>query len=82
MEHLNAIIEEAAGAVRSGEVIGVPTDTLYGLAADPYDQNALARIFEIKGRPGVKPLASTRHSRSPRFPTGRWISPRSTGPVR
>ena len=57
MEHLHAIIEDAAGAVRSGEVIGVPTDTLYGLAADPFDQNALERIFVIKGRPGVKPLA-------------------------
>ena len=57
MEHLHAIIEDAAGAVRSGEVIGVPTDTLYGLAADPFDQNALERIFAIKGRPGVKPLA-------------------------
>jgi tRNA threonylcarbamoyl adenosine modification protein (Sua5/YciO/YrdC/YwlC family) len=57
MEHLHAIIEDAAGAVRSGEVIGVPTDTLYGLAADPFDQNALERIFLIKGRPGVKPLA-------------------------
>ena len=57
MEHLEAIIEDAAGAVRSGEVIGVPTDTLYGLAADPFDQNALERIFAIKGRPGVKPLA-------------------------
>ena len=57
MEHLHAIIEDAAGAVRSGEVIGVPTDTLYGLAADPFDQNALERIFSIKGRPGVKPLA-------------------------
>jgi len=57
MEHLHAIIEDAAGAVRSGEVVGVPTDTLYGLAADPFDQNALERIFSIKGRPGVKPLA-------------------------
>ncbi len=57
MEHLHAIIEDAAGAVRSGEVVGVPTDTLYGLAADPFDQNALERIFVIKGRPGVKPLA-------------------------
>jgi tRNA threonylcarbamoyl adenosine modification protein (Sua5/YciO/YrdC/YwlC family) len=57
MEHLHATIEEAAGAVRGGEVIGVPTDTLYGLAADPFDQNALEHIFEIKGRPGVKPLA-------------------------
>lgn len=49
--------EEAVAAVRTGETVGVPTDTLYGLAADPFNQDALARIFEMKGRPGVKPLA-------------------------
>lgn len=50
-------IEEAVRAVRRGEVIGVPTDTLYGLAADPFDPDALELIFVIKGRPGLKPLA-------------------------
>jgi len=49
--------DEAIEAVRRGEVIGVPTDTLYGLAVDPFNQDALERIFEIKGRPGLKPLA-------------------------
>jgi L-threonylcarbamoyladenylate synthase len=51
------IVIEASVAVRRGEVIGIPTDTLYGIAADPFNEDALERIFEIKGRPGLKPLA-------------------------
>jgi len=51
------ILEQASAAVRNGELIGVPTDTLYGIAADPFNEDALARIFEVKGRPGLKPLA-------------------------
>lgn len=48
---------DAAAAVRDGELVGIPTDTLYGIAADPFNEDALERIFEIKGRPGLKPLA-------------------------
>jgi tRNA threonylcarbamoyl adenosine modification protein (Sua5/YciO/YrdC/YwlC family) len=51
------IIGDASVAVRSGDLIGVPTDTLYGIAADPFNEDALERIFEVKGRPGLKPLA-------------------------
>jgi len=51
------ILDQAAAAIRNGELIGVPTDTLYGIAVDPFNEDALARIFELKGRPGVKPLA-------------------------
>lgn len=54
---MDQLIERALGAIRDGEVIGIPTDTLYGLAADPFNPDALERIFEIKGRPGLKPLA-------------------------
>ncbi len=50
-------IEEAVAALKRGEIVGVPTDTLYGLAADPFQQDALETIFTLKGRPGVKPLA-------------------------
>lgn len=49
--------EAAAAAIRAGAVVGVPTDTLYGLAADPFNPDALERIFAIKGRPGLKPLS-------------------------
>jgi tRNA threonylcarbamoyl adenosine modification protein (Sua5/YciO/YrdC/YwlC family) len=50
-------IDAAVTALREGEIVGVPTDTLYGLAADPYRQDALETIFVLKGRPQVKPLA-------------------------
>lgn len=50
-------VESAVAALRKGEIVGVPTDTLYGLAADPYRQDALEAIFVLKGRPQVKPLA-------------------------
>ena len=50
-------IDEAVAALRNGEIVGVPTDTLYGLAADPFREDALDAIFELKGRPANKPLA-------------------------
>lgn len=50
-------IEQAVAALRDGGIVGVPTDTLYGIAADPFRQDALDTIFELKGRPGEKPLA-------------------------
>ncbi len=48
---------EVVAALRDGKIVGIPTDTLYGLAVDPYRQDALDAIFELKGRPGEKPLA-------------------------
>ena len=41
---------DAVQAIRAGGVIAIPTDTLYGLGADPFCADAVARIFEIKGR--------------------------------
>ena len=49
-------IEEAIAALRRGEAIGLPTETVYGLAADARDPAAVRRIFELKGRPGDHPL--------------------------
>ena len=49
--------DDAIQAIQAGEIIGVPTDTLYGVAADPFNQDALEKIFVLKGRPGLKPLA-------------------------
>ncbi|MGE5245613.1 MAG: L-threonylcarbamoyladenylate synthase [Betaproteobacteria bacterium] len=45
-----AAIEEAAAAVLAGEVVAMPTDTLYGLAADPFSRQAVARVFAVKDR--------------------------------
>ena len=39
--------------IRSGGIVAVPTDTLYGLAVDPRDSCAVARLFEVKGRPAA-----------------------------
>jgi L-threonylcarbamoyladenylate synthase len=49
-------LEAAVEAVRSGAVIGLPTDTVYGIGADPLNQQAVARLFELKGRPERKPI--------------------------
>jgi tRNA threonylcarbamoyl adenosine modification protein (Sua5/YciO/YrdC/YwlC family) len=50
------VIEEAAQALRRGDIVGLPTDTVYGIAADPFQEHAVARLFEIKQRPGIKPI--------------------------
>lgn len=43
-------ISEAAGLLKSGHLVAFPTDTLYGLGADPFDPAALALLYEAKGR--------------------------------
>jgi L-threonylcarbamoyladenylate synthase len=48
---------EAVDAIRDGYIVGVPTDTLYGLAADPFREDALDAVFVLKGRERDKPLA-------------------------
>lgn len=42
--------------LRAGEVVAIPTETVYGLAGDATDGRAVARIFEAKGRPRFNPL--------------------------
>lgn len=49
-------IERAVAVIRGGGVVGVPTDTVYGLAVDPLDERAMSRLFDIKGRPDHKPV--------------------------
>ena len=49
-------IEQAGALLRAGEVVGIPTETVYGLAADALNPQAVARIFEAKGRPQDNPL--------------------------
>lgn len=51
-----AAIERAAAAIRDGEVVAIPTDTVYGLAADPFQPRAVERILRLKGRPEWKPI--------------------------
>ncbi|GGB26436.1 threonylcarbamoyl-AMP synthase [Sphingomonas metalli] len=51
-----AAIEEAAQVIRSGGIVAIPTETVYGLAADAGDAAAVARIYAAKGRPSFNPL--------------------------
>ncbi len=51
-------IEEAATTIKNGGLIGMPTETVYGLAANACDSAAIAKIFEAKGRPAFNPLIS------------------------
>ena len=49
-------IEEAARLIGAGQPVAMPTETVYGLAADAADGAAVARIYEAKGRPRFNPL--------------------------
>ncbi len=50
-DSLDAQVDAAAEAMLRGDTVVLPTDTVYGLAADPRQAEAVARIFEMKGRP-------------------------------
>ena len=49
-------IEHAIALLKNGEVVGIPTETVYGLAADSTNEDAVLKIFEAKGRPTSNPL--------------------------
>ncbi|NLG35090.1 MAG: threonylcarbamoyl-AMP synthase [Lentisphaerae bacterium] len=55
-ENLAAETVRAADILRRGGVVAFPTETVYGLGADARNDEAVARIFEIKGRPRFDPL--------------------------
>jgi L-threonylcarbamoyladenylate synthase len=50
------VIQTAAGLLHRGLVVAYPTDTLYGLAVDPRDPDAVTRLFALKGRGGTSAL--------------------------
>jgi len=49
-------IKTAAELIKKGEVVGIPTETVYGLGADALNPEAVTKIFEAKGRPADNPL--------------------------
>jgi len=49
-------IKEAAERIRAGELVAFPTETVYGLGANALDAAAVAKIYELKGRPASSPL--------------------------
>ena len=50
-------LEEAVSILREGGLVAIPTETVYGLAADSKNEAAVARIYQAKGRPSDKPLS-------------------------
>lgn len=50
-------ISQAVGHLGAGRLVGFPTDTVYGIAADPYQEEAVLRLAKLKGRDRSKPLA-------------------------
>jgi L-threonylcarbamoyladenylate synthase len=52
----NAAVERAADVLRRGELVALPTETVYGLAANALEESAVRRIFEAKGRPAHNPI--------------------------
>lgn len=59
-------VEEAAAILRGGGLLGIPTETVYGLGANGLDPAAVARIFAAKGRPQDNPLIL-------HVPTADWL---------
>lgn len=55
-ELFTAAVVQAAALLREGQVVAVPTETVYGLAANAFNATAVARIFEVKGRPSHNPI--------------------------
>lgn len=47
----------AAETIKKGGLVGVPTETVYGLAADGLNEKAVREIYEVKGRPETKPIS-------------------------
>jgi len=49
-------VDRAVAVLRSGGVVAYPTETVYGLAVDPFSESALERLYEVKRRPGAMPV--------------------------
>ena len=49
-------LEKAAELIKNGKLVGIPTETVYGLGADASNEDAVRSIFSAKGRPADNPL--------------------------
>jgi L-threonylcarbamoyladenylate synthase len=52
-----ADLQDAIAALRAGELVVYPTETFYGIAADPFSSRGLEKLFALKGRDPQKPIA-------------------------
>ncbi len=71
----SAAIQYAADYIKRGQVIGVPTDTFYGLAADPFNLSAVEEIYRVKGRPENRALPILVNSVAQAATLGRELPP-------
>ncbi|MBO4988740.1 MAG: threonylcarbamoyl-AMP synthase [Clostridia bacterium] len=55
-------LREASELIRAGELVAFPTETVYGLGANAFDDDAVKRIFQTKGRPSDNPLIAHVHT--------------------
>ena len=53
----NDKLDLAVEAINNNQVVGIPTETVYGIGVNPYSQEAVGKIFELKGRDEDKPLS-------------------------
>jgi len=74
--HDDMLIAQAAAVLKAGGLVGMPTETVYGLAADASSAAAIARIYAAKGRPSDHPVIWRALNKSA---TGRSIFPRKPG---
>ena len=63
-------IQEAVEALRAGELVAFPTETVYGLGANANNPDAVRKIFRVKGRPSTHPVIV--HIDHPRY-LQRWV---------
>lgn len=54
---IDSAVEKAASVLKSGGVVGLPTDTIYGIAASVSSDEAISKLYSIKGRQKNKPIA-------------------------
>ena len=56
MKIYNSSIKKSVNYLKNNECIGIPTETVYGLAANAYSDNAVSKIYKLKKRPKKNPL--------------------------
>ena len=56
----NKVVEQAVGLLKAGELVALPTETVYGLGADALNPEAVAKVFAAKERPSFDPLMCVR----------------------
>jgi L-threonylcarbamoyladenylate synthase len=70
-----AELDDAVAALRAGDLVVYPTETFYGIAADPFSPSALVKLFAIKERDSQKPIALIAADSSMAFEIARTVPP-------